>query len=148
MWAVHLAHGKPGNDLIHRWPKFFDFFFKGFLTPLENPLKSESQTEWYHISCSWHTSPFLKIIMLFQNEVIYILSHALLCALSNFLRAVFPMAYCQDWLYLFFIRLFIIMRLYTWIVLPPLRQPGWLKHRNVTLSRWTVFVQWMPVLNP
>ena len=44
--------------------------------------------------------------MLSQNEVIYILDHALLCALSNFLRAMFPMAYCQDWLYLSFIRLF------------------------------------------
>lgn len=62
--------------------------------------------------------------MLSQNEVIYILSHALLCVLSNFLRAMFPVAYCQVWLYLFFIRLFITMLLYTWIVLPPLRRPG------------------------
>ena len=61
-------------------------FFKGLLTPLENLLKNESQTEWYHTSCSWHISPFLKIITLSQNEVIYILDHALLWALSNFVR--------------------------------------------------------------
>lgn len=85
--------------------------------------------------------------MLSQNEAIYILSHAVLCVQSNFLRAMFPVAFCQDQLCLFFIRLFIIMLLYTWLILPPLRRPGWLKHRNGTMSRWNVCVQRMPILN-
>lgn len=82
----------------------------GSVRALGAPSKIKSQIG-HHIAHSDYMSPFLEVIMISQNEVIYIFSHALLCVLSNFLRAVFPVALCQDWLYLFFIRLFIIMLL-------------------------------------
>lgn len=82
----------------------------------------KSQTE-LHISHSSSLSPFLEAITTSQNEVVSMLSQALSSAHGGFLRAVFPVAQGQDWLYLFFISLSIIMLLYTGITLPP---PRWL----------------------
>lgn len=44
------------------------------------------------------------------------------CAASDFLRARLPVALCQDQLYLFFVWLFIIMLVDTWIIPPPPRR--------------------------
>lgn len=118
VWTDNSVREKPDSSLAHTWPMWLFGVRKWF-------GKSSKIKSWtrYHIFHSGYLSPFLEVITIPQNEVIYIFSHALLHALSSFLRAVFPVALCQDWLYLFFIGLFIIALLCTWIILPP---PTWL----------------------